>query len=215
MVSAVPRGCDAGPWGHSGSALLPSRSLVTLVNGAATSLPGSCAPHPTTAPHSRGSPGRGGPHPFIPTLGALSCNAITPSAIPGATTLNGLLLLLLLAQHGGGTGHPRGPPGPRVAPSQRQQDEAPWPPCVRWGPALPREVSSKTSRRKALGGHPPFVGYCWPSVTCRGRGVTQAGVTRPANRTRGGRAGAGMRKALLAPGCRRIPRVPRRAGCAR
>lgn len=106
---------------------------------------------------------------------------------------------------GGGTGRPWGPPGPRVTLNQRQQDEAPWPPCVRWGPFLPWEVSSKTSRRKALGGHPPFVGYCWPSVTCRGRRVTQAGVTRPANRTWGGCAGSGMRKAVVAAGCCQDP----------
>lgn len=165
---------------------------------------GGCTPHPTAALHSQGvRTARGSPLPLFPPLSStLQCHHTQRQ--PGAIILNGILLLLL-AQRGGGTGRPWGPPGPRVAPSQRQQDEAPCPPCVRWGPSLPREVSSKTSRRKALGGHPPFVGYCWPSVTCRGRGVTQAGVTRPANRTRGGRAGAGMRKAVVAPGCCQDP----------
>lgn len=102
--------------------------------------------------------------------------------------------------------HGPSPGTPRAAcrSSQRQQDEAPWPPCVRWGPSLPREVSSKTSRRKALGDILSLwaiVGLPSPAEAAGDSGRGDA----PANRTRGGRAAAGMRKPVVAPGCCQDP----------
>lgn len=139
------------PWGQSGSTLLPSSSLATLVNGASSSLPGSCPGrgwglHPS--PHGC-TPLPGGRHPLYsyPLCSTLQCHPRCHHPSPSMASSSSSS-----SSTGGGTGHPWGPPGPRVTPSQRQQDEAPWLPCVRWGPFLPREVSSKTSRRKALGG---------------------------------------------------------------
>lgn len=196
------------PWGQSDSTLLPSWSLARGVNGVSSSLPGSCRGrgwgwHPSlhscipAGPHGEGDP------PIPPGCGPLSCT-----------------LQCLHTQRHSRCHHPQWqpPPGPargwhgpspgtpRAAcrSSQRQQDEAPWPPCVRWGPSLPREVSSKTSRRKALGDILSLwaiVGLPSPAEAAGDSGRGDA----PANRTRGGRAAAGMRKPVVAPGCCQDP----------
>lgn len=198
------QGCDVVPWGQSGSILLPCCSLATLVNGASSSLPGSCPGrgwglHPS--PHDC-TPLPGVDTPFIPTLCAPPCSAIRGAIIH----------------------HPQWHPPPPPHPARGVARAIPGDPqgrvslrasvnrtkllgCRASGGA--RSSRGRFPRRRAggrlWGGHPPFVGYCWPSVTCRGRGVTQAGMTRPANRTRGGCAGAGMRKVMVAPGCCRDP----------
>lgn len=206
IVRAASQGCDVVPWGQSGSTLLPSCSLVTLINGAWSSLPGSC--------QGRGRGLHPSPHGCTPLLGGRH----TLYSYPLNSTLQCHRIQCHPRCHHG-QWHPP-PPHPargvaRAIPGEPQGhvslrasvNRTKLLGCRASGGA--RSSRGRFPRRRAggrlWGGHPPFVGYCWPSVTCRGRGVTQAGMTRPANRTRGGCAGAGMRKVVVALGCCQDP----------
>lgn len=76
---------------------------------------------------------------------------------------------------------------------QRQPDEAHPAPRVRWGPALPRELSSKTGPEEGLGETSSLCGLLLAFRHLRGHGVTQAGVMRPSKQDARGAGGSPLR----------------------